>query len=393
MADTLRILMLLANPANTAVASLLLDKQELDYTICTDLNQLLETAAAGVGVLLLEEERLRPHHRELTAFLDSLPPWSEPPVILLTGSRHQTAESTLVAHFRNITLLERPISSLSLISHLHAGRQARKRQYQMRDLLAHLRQISQGLEQEVAERTAEAERRRLEAERSNEELQHFASTISHDLRQPLLVISRYLQLLEKRSGDRLDATSRDFISSMSASADRLQAMISGVLTYSRIGRESLKPELFDAAEAVALACSNLEIAIADAGAAITHDRPLPRLRADKIQLTQLLQNLISNGLKFVQDDRPHIHISAERQPGAWQFRVQDNGIGIDPAQHQAIFRLFDRADDQARYPGTGIGLAVCKQIVERHGGRIWVESAPGEGAGFCFTLPDSQAAG
>jgi signal transduction histidine kinase len=393
MVDTLRILMFLANPANTSVASLLLAKKELDHVICTEPNQLLEEAAAGVGVLLLEEERLRLHHRELTAFLDSLPPWSEPPVILLTGRRHQAVERILVEQFRNITLLERPISSLSLISHLHAGRRARKRQYQMRDLLAELRQINQGLEQEVAERTAEAERRRLEAERSNEELQHFASTISHDLRQPLLVICRYLHLLEKRSGDRLDATSRDFVSHMIASADRLQAMISGVLNYSSIGRQSLKPEIVDAAEVVALACDHLETAITETGAAITHDRPLPRLRADKIQLTQLLQNLISNGLKFVRDDRPRIHISAEQRPGAWQFRVTDNGIGIDPAQHQAIFRLFDRAHDQNGYAGTGIGLAVCKQIVERHGGSIWVESAPGEGASFCFTLPDSQAAG
>lgn len=392
MADTLRILMSLANPANTSVASLLLAREELDYVICTEPDQLLKEAAAGVGVLLLEEERLRRQHRELTAFLDSLPPWSEPPLILLTGRRGQSAEKILVEQFRNITLLERPISSVSLISHLRAGRQARKRQYQMRDLLTHLRQISQGLEQEVAERTAEAERRRLEAERSNERLQHFASTISHDLRQPLLVISRYLQLLEKRSGDRLDATSRDFIAHMSTSADRLQTMVSGVLAYSRIGSQSLKPEIVDAAEVVALACANLEVAIADTGAAITHDQPLPRCRADKLQLVQLVQNLISNGLKFVRDDRPHIHISAEQRSGTWQFKVRDNGIGIDPAQHQLIFKLFNRAHDKNGYAGTGIGLAVCKQIVERHGGSIWVESAPGEGASFCFTLPDGQIA-
>jgi PAS domain S-box-containing protein len=237
---------------------------------------------------------------------------------------------------------------------------------------------------------AEEEIRRYaqDLQRSNQELEHFAYVASHDLQEPLRTVSSYSQLLARRYRGRLDADADDFIGFMVEGAARMQTLINDLLTFSRIGTRGKPFAPADAAQIVAAAKENLEAAIAETGAAITH-AALPPLVGDPTQLTQLFQNLFSNAMKFRHPDQPpRIHVSATRQERAWQWSVHDNGIGIDPQFFERIFILFQRLHAREEYPGTGIGLALCKKIVERHGGRIWVESDPGTGSTFHFTLPD-----
>jgi PAS domain S-box-containing protein len=227
-----------------------------------------------------------------------------------------------------------------------------------------------------------------ELQRSNTELEHFAYVASHDLQEPLRTLSSYSQLLARRYRGRLDTDADDFIAFMVDAAARMQTLINDLLTFSRIGTRGKPFELADGAQVLAAAQENLQAAIAESGAVITHD-PLPTLLGDPTHLTQLFQNLFSNAIKFRRADQPpRIHVSATRQEGAWELSVRDNGIGIDPQFFERIFIIFQRLHAREDYPGTGIGLALCKKIVERHGGRLWVESVPGTGSTFHFTLPD-----
>jgi light-regulated signal transduction histidine kinase (bacteriophytochrome) len=228
-----------------------------------------------------------------------------------------------------------------------------------------------------------------ELARSNMELEQFAYVASHDLQEPLRMVASYTQLLAQRYRDRLDADAHDFIAYAADGATRMQSLINDLLAYSRVGTrgEPLRPA--DSDTICEEAIRNLQAAIEESGAVVARN-PLPRVVADATQLRQLLQNLISNALKFRSPEPPRVHISAERNGSDWRFSVRDNGIGIDPEHAQRIFVLFQRLHNRAEYPGTGIGLAICKKIVERHGGRIWVESEPGNGATFSFTLPDSR---
>ena len=236
-----------------------------------------------------------------------------------------------------------------------------------------------------------------ELARSNTELEQFAYVASHDLQEPLRMIASYTQLLERRYKDRLDADATDYINFAVDGARRMQVLINDLLAYSRVGRRGRPFALTDCAEVLQATLANLKIALEESGAVVTHT-PLPRLVADGPQLTQLFQNLIGNAIKFRGAAPPKIHVSAELppagetpagQPGVaeWLFTVRDNGIGIEPQYFARIFVIFQRLHTREEYPGTGIGLAVCKKIVERHGGRIWVESKPGQGTAFHFTLP------
>jgi len=225
-------------------------------------------------------------------------------------------------------------------------------------------------------------------ERSNAELQEFAYVASHDLQEPLRMVASYVQLLEKRYADALDDDAREFIGYAVDGARRMQALINDLLTYSRVGTRA-KP--FAAVEAKTLltdALSNLEVAVRETGAEVTHG-PLPRVVGDAAQLTRVFQNLIGNALKFC-DGAPRVHVSAERDGGAWRFAVRDNGIGIDPDRRDRIFVIFQRLHRREAYPGTGMGLAITRKIVERHGGRVWVKAASGGGSIFSFTIPDRK---
>jgi PAS domain S-box-containing protein len=223
--------------------------------------------------------------------------------------------------------------------------------------------------------------------RSNRELEHFAYVASHDLQEPLRMVSGYTQLLRRRYAGKLDHDADEFIDFAVDGATRMQALINGLLTYARVGSRALELRELDAGQVLDEVVADLAVAIADTGATVTHDR-LPVVLADPLQLRQLFQNLIANGMKFRGNRRPMVHVSAERVRNDWVFSVRDNGIGIEPQYLERIFTIFQRVHASDEYPGTGIGLAVCRRVVERLGGRMWVESQPGEGTRFLFTLPD-----
>lgn len=227
----------------------------------------------------------------------------------------------------------------------------------------------------------------LELARSNTELDRFASVISHDLSEPLRTITGYVQLLEKRYKNKLDAEASEFIERAVHIAARMNTLLTELLEYSRINSSVKAFKFVSAADYLNQALDNLEVSIKESKSTITVD-PLPELMADGTQLTQLFQNLIANAIKFHGDEPPKIHIFCLRKDNGWQFTVQDNGIGIDAKHQECIFEIFHRLHTQDQYSGSGMGLAICKKIVEGHGGRIWVESEFGKGSAFHFTVPD-----
>ena len=247
-------------------------------------------------------------------------------------------------------------------------------------------------QQEIAERVRADEKLKhyaAELERSNQELQQFAHVASHDLQEPLRMVTSYLHLLEQRYKGQLDAEADDFIAFAVDGAERMQALIKGLLAYSRVGTRGKPFEPTDCQEILGLVLDNLQVSVGESGASVTFD-PLPTLMVDATQLLQLFQNLVGNAIKFRGERPPEIHIGAEHKGDECLFFVRDNGIGIEAGHFERIFLIFQRLHTQAEYPGEGIGLAVCKRIVDRHGGRLWVESELGEGATFFFTLPERR---
>lgn len=231
-----------------------------------------------------------------------------------------------------------------------------------------------------------------ELARSNEDLEQFAYVASHDLQEPLRMVSSYVQLLAKRYRGRLDSDADDFIEFAVDGAARMKRLIDDLLAYSRVRPDTAVLAKVDCEEILARALENLESAITESGAKIKHG-PLPSVNGDAVTLVQLFQNLLSNAIKFSPGGAPQIDISAEDVGGAWRFSVHDKGIGIDPGSQDRIFLLFQRLHHKSEYSGTGIGLAMCKRIAERHGGRMWVDSKPGEGSTFFFTIADRSAVG
>ncbi len=225
-----------------------------------------------------------------------------------------------------------------------------------------------------------------ELTRSNEELEQFVHLTAHDLQEPLRMVVCYVQLLEQRYKGRLDPDADEFIGYAAGGAKRMSKMLNDLLTYSSFDKSSGRPALIDCESVLDHALMNLALAIKESGAEITHD-PMPNIWADETQLVHVFQNLIENAIKFRGEARPRIHIWVEKKENEWLFSVSDNGIGIDPEYFERIFIISQRLYPKDRYPGTGIGLATCKKIIERHGGRIWVESEPGKGSTFYFTIP------
>lgn len=225
-----------------------------------------------------------------------------------------------------------------------------------------------------------------ELTRSNAELEQFSYVASHDLQAPLSTIAGYAQLLEKRCHNQLDAQGNKFIRNIVNSCERMQALIDDLLEYSRVGRSEKPFDVIDCNLVFEDACANLQLAIRQDQASVTRG-DLPRVRGDSFQLLQLFQNLIGNAIKYRSSEAPMVRVSASRQGDSWVFSVQDNGIGIAEQYHPRIFQLFQRLHSQKQYSGTGIGLAICQRIVERHGGRLWVESEPNRGSTFYFSIP------
>jgi PAS domain S-box-containing protein len=252
-----------------------------------------------------------------------------------------------------------------------------------------LRKYHEHLEEIVEQRTAELKKMTDELTRSNKDLKEFAYVVSHDLREPLQVIKGFLALFEKRYKDKLDEKAIELIRFAVDGAKRMQELIKDLLEYSQVGTRGKEFKPADCSLILNKAISNLKVSIEESGAVVTHDG-LPTVIADAIQLSSLFQNLIGNAIKFRGSEAPRIHISAQRKGDEWLFSVGDNGIGIDPEFADKIFDVFQRLHSTEEYPGTGIGLAICKKIVEHHEGRIWVESEPGEGATFYFTIPKDR---
>ncbi len=224
-----------------------------------------------------------------------------------------------------------------------------------------------------------------ELKRSNEELSQFAYIASHDLQEPLRMVSSYTQLLAQRYVGKLDSDADEFIAFAVDGAMRMQRLIQDLLAYSRIGTAQIRVTRVSSQKVLATALNNLSGAIGDSGARITSD-PLPTVQADELQLVQLFQNLVGNAIKYRGEKAPRVHVSAVQKRGRWQFCVKDNGIGIEAQYYDRIFGMFQRLHNRSEFSGTGIGLAICRKIVERHGGEISVASVPGHGSTFCFYL-------
>jgi light-regulated signal transduction histidine kinase (bacteriophytochrome) len=234
--------------------------------------------------------------------------------------------------------------------------------------------------------SAQLRERAAELERSNADLERFAYVASHDLREPLRTITGFLGLLSRRQGPRLDDDGREFIDLAVAGAKRMDALIAELLEYSRTGRGDTAAEATDLDAAWSVAVRNLAAAISETGAEVTAG-PLPVVLADRGEMVQVLQNLLGNAIKYRGDGVPRIHAEAVRRGDEWAISVSDDGPGIDPRHHDRIFVVLQRLHRDDEVEGTGMGLAICKKIVEQRGGRIWVESKPGEGARFTFALP------
>lgn len=230
------------------------------------------------------------------------------------------------------------------------------------------------------------ERQTQELARSNSELEQFAWVASHDLQEPLRMVASYTQLLSKRYKGKLDADADEFIAFAVDGATRMRRLINALLELSRVGTRGKDFEATDCEAIYDRTLVNLQGLVEESGALVTHDR-LPTVMGDVTQLGQLFQNLIANAIKFRGDEQLTVHVGAEQRNGHWEFCVRDNGIGIDPEYAERIFVVFQRLHGKGDRPGTGIGLSICKKIVELHGGRIWVKSQPDEGAAFYFTLP------
>ncbi len=252
--------------------------------------------------------------------------------------------------------------------------------------------VIDGLVEDITDRKLAEETLVTKAEelaRTNAELEQFAYIASHDLQEPLRMVSSFSSLLARRYADKLDDQGRQYISTLIDSSGRMQTLIRDILALSRIGKIEA-PNLVDSDEVLNKAMFNLQSIIQESGAEVVA-RPLPKIKGDGVLIGQVFQNIIANGIKFRGKDRPRIEVSARQVDGIWEFSIADNGIGISPEHHDKIFGIFQRLHTRAEYPGTGIGLAFCRKVVQHHGGRIWVESNAGSGSTFRFTLEQANS--
>lgn len=341
-----------------------------------------------------------PDSHDLEAFDRVHSKAQEVPIVVMSGLEDEKlaieavqkgAQDYLVKGQIVSNLLKRSI--LYAIERKRLEKEMRRHRENLEELVsertAELKAINEQLRQEITERQRIEEKLKgtvVALESSNKNLEQFAYVASHDLQEPLRMVASYVQLLEQRYKGRLDSDAKEFIAFAVDGANRMQKLINDLLSYSRVSTRGKEFKDTDSKYALDQAIDNLRMAVEDSGAVITYDN-LPKISGDESQLIHLFQNLIDNAIKFRSEEKPRIHISARDNRDEWLFSVADNGIGIEPQYAERIFIILQRLHEKEKYPGTGIGLAICKRIIERHGGRIWVESEPGKGSTFFFTIP------
>ncbi len=362
-----RILILAPTGRDARLIAGTLSGAKMSPVICPDLGDFLAQLQDGAAAGLIAQEGLSRHGVErISNWLATQPPWSDMPFVVLTSggrpSRVTMNQALELEALGNVTLIERPVRPDTILSSLRAALRARKRQYEMR---SHQERLT----------------------RANRDLEQFAHSASHDLQEPLRAVAIYSELLAARSAKSLDDQAMVFLGYLQSGAKRMEMLVRDLLTYTRTaGAEEDVTEAVDAGEQLEIALANLAHALENTDAEITHD-PLPVVKMRAPHLQELFQNLIGNAIKYRRNEAPRIHVSARPEGGAWRFAVSDNGLGIEKQFHEQIFGIFKRLHTSDRFPGTGIGLAICQRIAERYGGRIWVESELGKGSTFYITVP------
>jgi len=328
---------------------------------------LLTKLGEGAGAAIIGEEALKVEYVTLLAeWLTSQPPWSDMPLVILTSSGRPTPQSQRRAHelqtLGNVTFIERPARPETVQTALLAALRARQRQYEMRS-------------------------RQEELLRVNADLEEFAHSASHDLREPIRSISVYAEIIQKHYGNVLDHKGTEYLGFVRSAAARMETLLEDLLCYAQAaGIPDEFPEPIFAREALDAALENLAGSIQDCGANIeVGDMPHVRIRLAHLQ--QVFQNLIGNAIKYRNEAQPRVRVEARKEDSWWVFCIEDNGIGISKEYEETIFGIFKRLHTNQAYSGTGMGLAICKRVIERYRGRIWVESQPGHGSSFFFTLP------
>lgn len=357
-----------------------------------------------VGQCLVEKQRLLltdvpPGYLRIHSALgDSAPDLVVLQPAIFEGEVEAVLELASFQKFEEVqfALLDQLAESLAVALHtIQTAQQTEDLLHESQSLAAKLEENARQLRErneEVERKNAEVEEARLALQeraeqlaRSNADLEQFAHVASHDLQEPLRAVAGFASLLERHLQSSLDEQSRDYFQHIIQGANRMKSLIADLLAFSRVNRGDSFQET-DCEEVLQAVLQNLEASVSSSNATITHD-PLPTVWADRTQMVQILQNLISNAIKFAGKETPAVHVGAAQQSdGSWMFSVRDNGIGIPPEFAERIFVIFQRLHTREQYPGTGIGLAICKKIAERHRGSIWVESEPGKGATFFFTI-------
>lgn len=362
-----RILVLAPTGRDSHLLAATLDAANMTPAVCSDLDELVASLDEGAAAGLIAQEALSTAGLEqITQWLDTQPPWSDLPFVVLTSggrpSRMTTAQARQLEVLGNVTLIERPVRPDTVLSSMRAALRARHRQYEMR-------------------------RHQEKLTHANRDLEQFAHSASHDLQEPLRTVAVYSELLAERCKGLLDDQAQLCLKYMKSGALRMEMLVRDLLAYTQsAGVEGVVPDPVDAEEQLQTALANLGESIRASHAEVTHD-PLPQLRMKALHLQELFQNLIGNAIKYRRAEPPRIHVSAVKDDGFWRLSVADNGLGIEKEFHRQIFGIFKRLHTQEQFPGTGIGLAICQRIAERYGGRIWVESEPGEGSTFYITIP------
>lgn len=366
--DEMRVIILAPIGRDATLLAATLAALDIETVIAQDATSLLGMFAGGVGSAIIAEEGLTASAVEsLTVWLASQPSWSDTPFIALTSGGRPTFESHSRAlklrALGNFTLIERPARPETIQSSVRAALRARMRQYEIRSRQEALVQ-------------------------ANADLEQFAHSASHDLREPLRSIGIYSDLLDQNYRHCLDEKGMQFLTTIRSGARRMDALLTDLLLYahaSSIPEDEVLP--VPAAVPLDAALENLAGAIRESGAQISRSE-MPVVRMRESHLSQVFQNLIGNAIKYRSEDRKLlIRLSAGKTGGHWIFSIADNGIGVPAAYTEAIFGIFKRLHTTQKYSGTGMGLAICKRIVERYRGRIWVESEPEKGSDFRFTVP------